>query len=114
MSRMPVLRLASASLAVAAASLVACTPGTPRRSLQRDESLAAPAWTAMMRDVYDRRRAPATWVMPDSIVEFDIDKSTGYLATPFCPRDLVVHEFFFPGTEPTERCPVHSPFRGMK
>ena len=76
--------------------------------------LAAPAWTAMMRDVYDRRRAPSPWVRPDSILEFDIDKSTGYLATPFCPRDLVIHEYFFPGTEPTERCPVHSPFRGMK
>ena len=76
--------------------------------------LAAPAWAALMREVYERRRPPAPWVKPDSILEFDIDKSTGYLATPFCPRDLVVHEYYFPGTEPTERCPLHSPFRGMR
>ena len=76
--------------------------------------LAAPVWTALMRDIYERRRAPAPWVQPDSILQLDIDRSTGYLATPFCPRDLVIHEYFYPGTEPTERCPLHSPFRGMK
>src|ERR1043166_462642 len=76
--------------------------------------LAAPVWTALMRDIYERRRAPAPWVQPDSILQLDIDRSTGYLATPFCPRDLVIHEYFYPGTEPTERCPRHPPFRGMK
>src|ERR1041384_7559761 len=76
--------------------------------------LAAPAWAALMREVYERRRPPAPWVKPDSVLEFDIDKSTGYLATPFCPRDLVVREYYYPGTEPTERCPLHSPFRGMR
>ena len=69
--------------------------------------LAAPAWTAMMREVYERRRIPAPWSMPGGVLEADIDETTGLLATPFCPRDKVVHEFYFPGTEPTERCPIH-------
>jgi penicillin-binding protein 1A len=76
--------------------------------------LAAPAWATMMRETYERRRAPAPWSMPDGVLSLDIDKSTGYLATPFCPRELVIREFYFPGTEPTERCPLHSPFRGGK
>ncbi len=75
-------------------------------------ALAAPAWTMMMKEVYDRRRAPAAWVMPAGIIGVDIDETTGKLATPFCPRDKVIHEFYFPGTEPTERCPIHTPFRG--
>jgi penicillin-binding protein 1A len=74
--------------------------------------LAAPAWATMMREVYERRPAPPPWFMPDGIIDLEIDESTGYLATPFCPPDQVRHEFFYPGTEPTERCPLHSPFRG--
>ena len=50
--------------------------------------------------------------MPEGILQLDIDEATGYLATPFCPREQVRPEYFFPGTEPTERCPLHSPFRG--
>ena len=75
--------------------------------------LAAPAWAAMMRETYERRGPPPPWLMPDGILSYDIDQSTGYLSTPFCPLDQVYREFFLPGTEPTERCPLHSPFRGM-
>jgi penicillin-binding protein 1A len=74
--------------------------------------LAAPAWAAMMREVYERRPAPPPWLMPEGILQLEIDEETGYLATPFCPREQVRPEYFFPGTEPTERCPLHSPFRG--
>ncbi|MGH7559785.1 MAG: penicillin-binding protein 1A [Gemmatimonadales bacterium] len=74
--------------------------------------LAAPAWTAMMKEVYERRPAPAPWFMPDGIYQLELDRSTGFLATPFCPRDSVALEYFYPGTEPLERCPIHSPFRG--
>jgi len=74
--------------------------------------LAAPAWTMMMNEVYERRRKPGPWGAPDGIVQADIDESTGYLATPFCPRTSVIREYYYPGTEPTERCPLHSPFRG--
>jgi 1A family penicillin-binding protein len=74
--------------------------------------LAAPAWAAMMREIYERRRAPPPWPMPEGLLDFDIDAGTGFLATPFCPRDQVVHEYYYPGTEPTQHCPLHGPIRG--
>jgi penicillin-binding protein 1A len=72
--------------------------------------LAAPAWTAMMREVYERRELPAAWPRPDGLTALDIDKTTGYKATPFCPKDVHYIESFIPGTEPTQFCPIHSPF----
>jgi penicillin-binding protein 1A len=72
--------------------------------------LAAPAWTAMMREVYERRPTPAAWPRPDGLTALDIDKTTGYKATPFCPKDVHYIESFIPGTEPTAFCPIHSPF----
>jgi penicillin-binding protein 1A len=72
--------------------------------------LAAPAWTAMMKEIYDRRPVPAAWPRPDGLAALDIDRSTGYKATPFCPKDEHYIESFIPGTEPTQFCPVHSPF----
>jgi penicillin-binding protein 1A len=72
--------------------------------------LAAPAWTAMMREVYERRAVPAAWPRPDGLTALDIDKTTGYKATPFCPKDVHYIESFIPGTEPTAFCPIHSPF----
>jgi penicillin-binding protein 1A len=72
--------------------------------------LAAPAWTAMMREVYERRAVPPAWPRPDGLTALDIDKTTGYKATPFCPKDVHYIESFIPGTEPTAFCPIHSPF----
>jgi len=69
--------------------------------------LAAPAWALMMKEVYERRRAPTPWQMPEGVVTMSIDRSTGYLATPMCPARSVGPEFYAPGTEPTERCPIH-------
>ena len=72
--------------------------------------LAAPAWTAMMREVYERRSVPSSWSRPAGLSALDVDKTTGYKATPFCPKDGHYIESFIPGTEPTAFCPVHSPF----
>jgi len=72
--------------------------------------LAAPAWTAMMREVYERRSVPSSWSRPAGLSALDVDKTTGYKATPFCPKDVHYIESFIPGTEPTAFCPVHSPF----
>ena len=69
--------------------------------------LAAPAWAAMMKDVYERRKVPVGWPMPSGLISLDVDRSTGYLPNAACPKDKVGPEFFFPGTEPTERCPIH-------
>ena len=75
--------------------------------------LAAPAWTAMMREVYERRSIPAAWSRPPGLTALDVDKTTGYKATPFCPKDVHYIESFIPGTEPSAFCPVHSPFGSM-
>ncbi len=69
--------------------------------------LAAPAWATYMNDVYQRRSAPADWKRPDELITREIDDLTGYRATPWCPRDEVRWEWFIPGTEPTQFCPVH-------
>ena len=69
--------------------------------------LAAPAWTLMMKEVYERRRIPAAWPIPDGVTSVEVDRTTGYLPAPACPREFIRPEFFYPGTEPTERCPVH-------
>lgn len=72
--------------------------------------IVAPAWTAFMRDVYNRRPAPADWPRPDSLITREVDRTTGYLATPWCPLDARQWDWFLPGTEPTQTCPVHTPF----
>jgi membrane carboxypeptidase/penicillin-binding protein len=46
-------------------------------------------------------------VPAEDIVFIDIDKDTGLLAGPNCPRKI--SEAFIAGTEPTETCHVHSP-----
>ncbi|MDF3052220.1 MAG: penicillin-binding protein family [Geminicoccaceae bacterium] len=72
--------------------------------------LAAPAWSAMMSEVYERRSVPSGWSRPAGLSALDVDKTTGYKATPFCPKDVHYIESFIPGTEPAAFCPVHSPF----
>ena len=64
--------------------------------------LAAPAWTAFMREVYRRKPAPQDWPRPDGIVVRDIDPVSGMLAGPGCGGS--VQEFFIAGTDPTQTC----------
>jgi penicillin-binding protein 1A len=64
--------------------------------------LAAPAWTAFMKEVYRRKPAPPDWPRPDGIVIRDIDPATGLLAGPGC--SATVQEFFIAGTDPTQTC----------
>ncbi len=66
-------------------------------------SLAAPAWTAFMMDVYKRKPTPPDWPRPDGIVVRDIDASTGLLANMTC-RDHVTAEFYIFGNEPRLTC----------
>ncbi|MDQ2669130.1 MAG: PBP1A family penicillin-binding protein, partial [Gemmatimonadota bacterium] len=70
--------------------------------------LAAPAWTDMMKEIYERRPKPQSWSRPPDLTFAEIDKTTGYRATPFCPREVHFIESFLPGTEPQGFCPVHS------
>ena len=75
--------------------------------------LAAPAYTAFMKEVYSRKPAPPDWPRPEGIVVREIDRTTAKLKNPFCPPEVVTTEFYIPGTEPIEECPVHSPFTGV-
>ncbi|HEY4133184.1 MAG TPA: PBP1A family penicillin-binding protein, partial [Gemmatimonadaceae bacterium] len=52
-------------------------------------TLAAPAWTAFMTEVYKRKPAPRDWPMPGDIITRQVDLSTNMLATPYCPRNVV-------------------------
>jgi membrane carboxypeptidase/penicillin-binding protein len=73
--------------------------------------LAAPAYTQFMLEIYQRRPVPSGWAEPPNMLQaVEIDRTTGYRATAFCPRDVVEIRHFPPGGGPKDFCPVHSPF----
>ncbi len=74
-------------------------------------TLVAPLWATYMKEVYESRPPPVGWQRPDGLIALQIDATTGYLATPWCPRESTAYEWFIPGTEPIEHCPVHDPLR---
>ncbi len=87
---------------------------TPQRIQNNAQGgrLAAPAWANFMREVYERRPAPAVWPRPDGLLVVDVDRQTGGKFTPFCPKDSLEVASFLPGTEPGAYCPIHNPFGG--
>ena len=77
----------------------------------------APVWGRFMRRVYygdpdaldpELREptlpVPEPWEIPDGLVTRLIDRSTGKLASQWCPQEEQILEMFLPGTEPTEYC----------
>lgn len=69
--------------------------------------LAAPVWGKVMAGYYQSHTAPAGWNPPAGLLEVNVDRRTGKLATAACPGSDVRTEYFIPGSEPTEYCPVH-------
>ena len=65
---------------------------------------ALPIWTTFMSRALSGR-ADAAFTVPNGITFADIDRDTGKLAAPGCPR--VFSEAFLSGTEPYEVCPLH-------
>jgi membrane carboxypeptidase/penicillin-binding protein len=65
---------------------------------------ALPIWSQFMRNAL-AARTNRGFTVPDGIVFADIDRETGMLAGPFCPR--VVREAFLEGTEPAVACDRH-------
>jgi penicillin-binding protein 1B len=65
---------------------------------------ALPIWTAFMKRA-TAGRGDRAFPVPDGVVFAEIDKSTGKLATPGCPK--VINEAFLAGTVPQEYCPLH-------
>jgi penicillin-binding protein 1B len=65
---------------------------------------ALPIWTNfMMRALAGRPNV--SFDAPDGLVYVEIDRDTGKIANPACPK--TIREAFIPGTEPTELCAVH-------
>jgi len=75
--------------------------------------LAGPVFANFVNAVYDRRPAPVAWERPAALRARTVDQVTGYLATDFCPPAEKYTEWFVPGTEPTEFCPIHLPRFGI-
>lgn len=69
--------------------------------------LAAPVWGRVMADYYRTHPAPAPWAAPPDLVLARVDRATGARANDGCPGEDVVEEYFLPGTEPLEHCPLH-------
>jgi len=65
---------------------------------------ALPIWTSFMKRA-TAGRPDRGFEVPDGLVFVDIDKETGKLATPGCPK--TIREAFLAGTEPTDSCPIH-------
>lgn len=65
---------------------------------------ALPIWTSFMKRA-TAGRPDKGFEVPEGLVFVDIDKETGKLATPGCPK--TIREAFLPGSEPTETCPIH-------
>lgn len=65
---------------------------------------AVPIWASfMIKALAGRTSVP--FEPPDGVSFVEIDRDTGHLATPACPR--VTTEAFLAGTEPLEICPLH-------
>jgi membrane carboxypeptidase/penicillin-binding protein len=65
---------------------------------------ALPIWTAFMKNALAGRQSPS-FEAPDGVSFVDIDRDTGKIATPICPR--VTTEAFLAGTEPLGVCELH-------
>ncbi len=69
--------------------------------------LAAPAFGEYMRDYYKGKTLPPISLNPPSGISIvEVCAESGELPTPFCPK--IKQEYFLVGTEPTQRCTIHS------
>ncbi len=65
---------------------------------------ALPIWTAFMKQALAGRTG-TTLDAPDGVSFVEIDRDTGKIATPICPR--LTTEAFLAGTEPLGQCELH-------
>jgi penicillin-binding protein 1B len=69
---------------------------------------AAPIWASYM--LATRPGEPnADFATPPGIAFAAFDETSGGLAVPQCPPNVVVTDAFKDGTQPTNPCPIHSP-----
>ena len=67
-------------------------------------AICAPIWERFMRQALANKPA-VEFLKPASVISVQIDPTTGYLATPDCPKKK--EEFYIAGTQPTIYCPNH-------
>ena len=65
---------------------------------------ALPIWTSFMKNALAGRSA-STFEAPEGVSFVEIDRDTGKIATPICPR--VTTEAFLAGAEPLSQCELH-------
>lgn len=74
-----------------------------------ESHLAAPIWAKFMGTAQDH--LPTPWYKPPSgLVQRTVDPLTGALATNLCRTTET--DYFQPGSEPVESCPLHQPAPG--
>ena len=71
---------------------------------------AAPVNAEVLKWFYADRPPPAEWPRPTGLIERQVDRTTGMLATIWCPPEAVYTEVYIPQTEPREPCDVHGPW----
>jgi penicillin-binding protein 1B len=67
---------------------------------------AVPIWTRFMQNV-TAGEPNVDFPAPGGMVMAQIDETSGGLAVPSCPPNLVVTEAFKAGTQPANPCPIH-------
>jgi len=88
-------------------------PARIRRDAQGGQD-AAPINAAVIKWYYEHHPAPEEWSRPPDLIERAVDRTSGLLATAWCPADLVYTEYYKPGTEPREECDVHGPWGSLR
>ncbi|MGD8496861.1 MAG: PBP1A family penicillin-binding protein [Gemmatimonadales bacterium] len=84
-------------------------PARIRRNAQGGQD-AAPINAAVIKWYYEHHPAPEEWARPPDLIERAVDRTSGMLATAWCPVEDVYTEYYKPGTEPREECDVHGPW----
>ena len=65
---------------------------------------ALPIWTSFMKNAV-AGRGSSSFSVPPGVSFVEVDRDTGQVATPICPR--VTNEAFLSGTEPLAACELH-------
>jgi penicillin-binding protein 1B len=73
---------------------------------------AAPIWARYM-NLATAIDPDLQFPVPAGIVFAAVDEMSGGLASPQCPKDVIVNEAFKDGTQPTVLCPLHNPQPGV-
>jgi penicillin-binding protein 1A len=71
---------------------------------------AAPVNAEVLKYFYRDRPPPPAWPRPTGLIERRVDRTTGMLATAWCPAEAVYTEVYVPETEPRDTCDVHGPW----